>query len=809
MSPGGAVAVHSASTMTQHVRTPYYSGGSPAVGIHSHALNTHNQHSHQHQHHPHGHTLSSSLPITTSIYMSTSSPSGMSPSGAHNVQVFHSASSDLFDGFDDAHDGLAEVAHSTAAATLNDDDDGEDDEDFTDFEPRSRRHSEQVGSFSMQMRHQHQQQQQHQHTHRTGGQRMLASSMSLPHGMLTSGLLGSSSSPKTLRAGSVGGSLHAQLSHPGSASDLNPHAHPFVLPGGNGKPSKPSHRQVVALQRGLSLSGDEEDDGNGTSPQYARARRASANEGSTPSAESLRRRRHSLESIDFRFANVVDVPSFLRALRLHKYTDTFTAAGVTMESLLTMEEKGLAALGVSAQGARRRLLLAARKYADSVAAHRSHSGGQHPQQQHQQHHQQQLHSSNEGLHLNLTPPSSLPSASEFLAVPFDHFDLMQQQQHQQPSQHQQQQQLRQRPASPSISVEGVVDPFRSSSPSSPGRAALGASTHAYLHQTSLGRTGSVSSMGSIEEQPFGSDREHDGDSGNASSPHGSYHGDEDDQLEASLRIEGERLLGMISDGHSFERSKSPVLRVPSPNQLAVPHSPTRSPRKLTPSSSLSSLHSTTSMAAAPLVTVVQRNPSPVSGSHQHAAYASVITAADVEGMPGGRPVGMSSTRSAEAPAVLARNAQDDASQSLQPNEGSTRQRRRHSIAVVNHSYYWRKPDIRDWLRSLRLHKYTEVLLRQGVDFERLSYMTEDDMANVGVTTAGARKRLTIAMDDYRRQMERAMAAISAGMHPQPLVMPAGFAAIGGSETNSGTQSPATPGYAYSHDGARSNDSLNK
>lgn len=62
------------------------------------------------------------------------------------------------------------------------------------------------------------------------------------------------------------------------------------------------------------------------------------------------------------FSEVDDLPSFLHVLRLHKYTPALLRAGLDLHHLLHLSEPELVRVGVAAQGARTRLLVAAQKF---------------------------------------------------------------------------------------------------------------------------------------------------------------------------------------------------------------------------------------------------------------------------------------------------------------------------------------------------------------------------------------------------------------------------------------------------------------
>jgi len=75
------------------------------------------------------------------------------------------------------------------------------------------------------------------------------------------------------------------------------------------------------------------------------------------------RRRHAVDQLEFTPDVEYDIPSFLRKTRLHKYTPQLTQNSMNFARLLQVRsEQELERLGVSAKGARNRLLLAIQKY---------------------------------------------------------------------------------------------------------------------------------------------------------------------------------------------------------------------------------------------------------------------------------------------------------------------------------------------------------------------------------------------------------------------------------------------------------------
>jgi len=81
------------------------------------------------------------------------------------------------------------------------------------------------------------------------------------------------------------------------------------------------------------------------------------------------KRRHSVDQLEFSPDSTPDLPSFLRKTRLHKYTDILLSRNATLLSLLQLtREEQLTALGVHAQGARRRMFLSLQRYKQQAMA---------------------------------------------------------------------------------------------------------------------------------------------------------------------------------------------------------------------------------------------------------------------------------------------------------------------------------------------------------------------------------------------------------------------------------------------------------
>ncbi|KNC84347.1 hypothetical protein SARC_03427 [Sphaeroforma arctica JP610] len=80
-----------------------------------------------------------------------------------------------------------------------------------------------------------------------------------------------------------------------------------------------------------------------------------------------RKRRYSVDTLDFTELQNFDVPSFLKHIRLHKYTDTLAEHNVVFSKLIQMDEDALEQTGVHARGARLRLLKAIDRYNEFMA----------------------------------------------------------------------------------------------------------------------------------------------------------------------------------------------------------------------------------------------------------------------------------------------------------------------------------------------------------------------------------------------------------------------------------------------------------
>lgn len=71
---------------------------------------------------------------------------------------------------------------------------------------------------------------------------------------------------------------------------------------------------------------------------------------------------YSVEALDFSHLDTKDLSTFLRHIRLHKYTELLEQANITFEQLLAIDDEGLVRAGISAVGARTRLLKAIERY---------------------------------------------------------------------------------------------------------------------------------------------------------------------------------------------------------------------------------------------------------------------------------------------------------------------------------------------------------------------------------------------------------------------------------------------------------------
>jgi hypothetical protein len=60
-------------------------------------------------------------------------------------------------------------------------------------------------------------------------------------------------------------------------------------------------------------------------------------------------------------------------------------------------------------------------------------------------------------------------------------------------------------------------------------------------------------------------------------------------------------------------------------------------------------------------------------------------------------------------------------------------------------------DIPTFLRSLRLHKYTDIF--QHDDWRRMIFLTDQDLERRGVTTVGARRKLLKVFELYIKETQ--------------------------------------------------------
>eukprot|EP00123_Amoebidium_parasiticum_P017338 comp23806_c1_seq1/m.41411 comp23806_c1_seq1/g.41411 ORF comp23806_c1_seq1/g.41411 comp23806_c1_seq1/m.41411 type:complete len:441 (-) comp23806_c1_seq1:189-1511(-) len=76
-----------------------------------------------------------------------------------------------------------------------------------------------------------------------------------------------------------------------------------------------------------------------------------------------------------------------------------------------------------------------------------------------------------------------------------------------------------------------------------------------------------------------------------------------------------------------------------------------------------------------------------------------------------------------------------------------RHRRRNRACKLDFSEV---TDITSFMHVLRLHKYTAGLVRAGVDLPTLLHMHDGDLAGAGVMAQGARTRLMVAVDKFKK-----------------------------------------------------------
>eukprot|EP01134_Creolimax_fragrantissima_P002333 CFRG2333T1 len=96
--------------------------------------------------------------------------------------------------------------------------------------------------------------------------------------------------------------------------------------------------------------------------------------GRTAEKGQHRKRRYSVDTLDFTELTHVNVASFLKHIRLHKYTDTLLENKVDFSALISMDENELEVVGIHARGARLRLIKAIERYNEFLSDKWSSSG---------------------------------------------------------------------------------------------------------------------------------------------------------------------------------------------------------------------------------------------------------------------------------------------------------------------------------------------------------------------------------------------------------------------------------------------------
>lgn len=61
-------------------------------------------------------------------------------------------------------------------------------------------------------------------------------------------------------------------------------------------------------------------------------------------------------------------------------------------------------------------------------------------------------------------------------------------------------------------------------------------------------------------------------------------------------------------------------------------------------------------------------------------------------------------------------------------------------------------DVTSFMHVLRLHKYTASLVRAHVDLHTLLHLQDDDLARAGIMAQGARTRLLVAVEKFKRTL---------------------------------------------------------
>eukprot|EP00121_Abeoforma_whisleri_P015422 Awhi_evm1s14211 len=166
-----------------------------------------------------------------------------------------------------------------------------------------------------------------------------------------------------------------------SNSSFSKNPQPFNYPNNgninsdrNNMNNKNSNLNVVDVnmqrRRGFSISGSNSKEMYSSKKHNNNNNNNSSNHNNHGHNGGFNSKRHSHNNKDFNHnshKSITDVPSFLKAIQLQKYTQSLQDHGVTIEQLLTMTEQDLDRVGVTTIGARRRLLGALCKYNDYLA----------------------------------------------------------------------------------------------------------------------------------------------------------------------------------------------------------------------------------------------------------------------------------------------------------------------------------------------------------------------------------------------------------------------------------------------------------
>jgi len=60
-------------------------------------------------------------------------------------------------------------------------------------------------------------------------------------------------------------------------------------------------------------------------------------------------------------------------------------------------------------------------------------------------------------------------------------------------------------------------------------------------------------------------------------------------------------------------------------------------------------------------------------------------------------------------------------------------------------------DIESWLNNNGFQKYTDIFIREEIDMDTLTFITENDLEKLGISHLGARKKILAAINKLKKK----------------------------------------------------------